>query len=96
MPKKRQTVEQNIAKLREAEVVLAQGATVAEACRSLGVTEQTYYRWCKEYGGLWLDQARRLKEIERENMRLRRRRRGSPRTSTSPRRCSIARKRASV
>ncbi len=86
MPKKRQTVEQNIAKLREAEVVLAQGATVAEACRSLG----------KEYGGLRLDQARRLKEIERENMRLRRRRRGSPRTSTPPRRCSIARKRASV
>ncbi len=51
--------------------MLAQGVTVAEACRSLGVTERTYYRWRKEYGGLRLDQARRLKEIERENLRLR-------------------------
>ena len=55
MPKKRHTVEQVIGKLRETEVVLGQGATVAEACRSLGVTEQTYYRWRKEYGGLRLD-----------------------------------------
>ena len=71
MPKKRHTVEQVIGKLREAEVVLGQGATIAEACRSLGVTEQTYYRWRKEYGGLRLDQAKRLKELERENGRLR-------------------------
>ena len=71
MPKKRHTVEQIIGKLREAEVVLAQGGKVSEACRSLGITEQTYYRWRKEYGGLRLDQARRLKEVERENMRLR-------------------------
>ena len=52
-------------------LLLGQGATVAEACRSLGVTEQTYYRWRKEYGGLRLDQAKRLKELERENGRLR-------------------------
>ena len=61
MPRKRHTVEQIIGKLREAEAQLAQGATVAEVCRSLGVTEQTYYRWRKEYGGLKLDQAKRLK-----------------------------------
>jgi len=71
MAKKRHTVEQIIGKLREAEVQLAEGATVAEACRSPGVTEQTSYRWRKEYGGLKLDQARRLKDLERENARLR-------------------------
>ena len=71
MPKKRHTVEQIIGKLREAEVQLAPGTTVAEVCRSLGVTKQTYYRWRKEYGGLKLDQARRLKDLERENARLR-------------------------
>ena len=72
MSKKRHTSEQIIGKLREAEVLLAQGRTVAEVSRSLGITEQTYYRWRKEYGGLRVDQAKRLKELERENLRLRR------------------------
>jgi putative transposase len=70
MSKKRQTPEQIIPKLREAEVALARGATVNQACRKLGVTEQTYYRWRKEYGGLRLDQAKRLRELEKENARL--------------------------
>jgi transposase-like protein len=70
MSKKRQTAEQIIPKLREAEVALGRGATVSQACRKLGVTEQTYYRWRKEYGGLRLDQAKRLKELEKENARL--------------------------
>ncbi|QDT38361.1 Transposase [Stratiformator vulcanicus] len=71
MPRgKKHTPEQIISKLREAEVALAQGQTVPEACRQIGVTEQTYYRWKKEYGGLRLDQAKRLKEMERENARL--------------------------
>jgi len=61
-----------ICKLREAEIVLAQGGTVADACRLIGVTEQSYYRWRKEYGGLKMDQARRMKELEKENARLRR------------------------
>ncbi len=72
MSRKRHTAEQIIGKLREAEVALASGQTVLEACRTLGITEQTYYRWRKEYGGLKVDQARRLKELERENSRLRR------------------------
>jgi len=71
MARKRFTVEQIIGKLREAEVRLGQGETVAQVCRQLGVTEQTYYRWRKEYGGLKLDQAKRLKDLERENARLR-------------------------
>jgi transposase-like protein len=71
MAKKQHTVEQIIGKLREAEVLLSQGETVAQVSRSLGVTEQTYYRWRKEYGGLKLNQAKRLKELERENGRLR-------------------------
>ncbi len=71
MARKRYTVEQIIGKLREAEVRLGQGETVPEVSRSLGVSEQTYYRWRKEYGGLKLDQAKRLKELERENARLR-------------------------
>jgi putative transposase len=62
--------EQIINKLREAEVLLSQGSTVAEVSRKLGVTEQTYYRWRKEYGGMRVEQARRLKELERENSRL--------------------------
>lgn len=70
MARKRYTVEQIIAKLREAEVELAKGAKTVEACRKLGISEQTYYRWRKEYGGLRTDQARRLKELERENARL--------------------------
>lgn len=72
MAKRKHTAEQIIAKLREAEVLLAQGRTVAQASRALGVTEQTYYRWRAEYGGLKVDQAKRLKDLERENMRLRR------------------------
>ncbi len=66
----RYTTEQIIRKLREAEVEIAKGSTIAQAVRKLGVTEQTYYRWRKEYGGLKLDQAKRLKELERENTRL--------------------------
>jgi putative transposase len=62
--------EQIINKLREAEILLSQGSTVAEASRKLNVTEQTYYRWRKEYGGMRVDQARRLKELEQENSRL--------------------------
>jgi|TARA_B100001971_G_C18097624_1_gene487025 transposase-like protein len=72
MTRKRRTPEQVINRLREVEVILAQGHTVAEAARQIGVTEQTYYRWRKEYGGLSVDQARRLKRLEQENTRLRR------------------------
>jgi putative transposase len=72
MARKRFSAEQIIIKLREAEVLLAQGQKVKQVCRSLGVTEQTYYRWRKEYGGLKVSQAKRLKELERENGRLRR------------------------
>jgi len=62
--------EQIINKLREAEVLLSQGSTVGEASRKLGVTEQTYYRWRKEYGGMRVEQAKRLRELEKENARL--------------------------
>jgi putative transposase len=67
---KKHTAEQIIAKLRQAEIEQAKGATVGEICRKIEVTEQTYYRWRKEYGGLQIDQARRLKELEKENQRL--------------------------
>ena len=70
MAKKRHSTEQIISKLREAEVELARGLKVPEVCRKLGVTEQTYYRWRKKYGGLRMDQAKRLKELEKENTRL--------------------------
>jgi transposase-like protein len=70
MGRKRHTAEQIIRKLREAEVELAKGQTTAEVVRKLGITEQTYYRWRKEYGGLRLDQAKRLRELEKENTRL--------------------------
>jgi putative transposase len=70
MKRKRYSVEQIIGKLREAEVLLSRGRTVKEVSRGLGVTEQTYYRWRKEYRGLKVSQARRLKELERENSRL--------------------------
>ena len=70
MPRKRYTPEQIISKLREAEVLLSQGQTVAQACKSLGVSEQTYYRWRREYGGMGTTQVRRLKGLERENARL--------------------------
>ena len=63
--------EEIVAKLRQVDVLTAQGTPVAEAVRSIGVTEVTYYRWCKEYGGLKLDQVKRLKELETENQRLR-------------------------
>lgn len=72
MKKKGFTAEQIIGKLREAEVLLGQGATVAEVSRKLGITEQTYYRWRREYGGMRVEQARRLKELEKENGRLKR------------------------
>ena len=70
MVKKAFKPEQIINKLREAEVLLSQGSTVGEASRKIGVTEQTYYRWRKEYGGMRVDQAKRLKELEQENSRL--------------------------
>ena len=72
MPRKRFSVEQIINHLREAEVLLAQGQTVGEICRRIGVSEQSYYRWRREYGGLKADQARHLKELEVENGRLKR------------------------
>jgi putative transposase len=71
MAGKRSTPEQIIAKLRQVEVPTAQGKPVAEAVRAIGVTEPTYYRWRSEYGGLKLDQMRRLKQLEAENGRLR-------------------------
>ena len=70
MAKNRHTTEQIISKLWEAEVELAKGLKVAQVCKKLEVTEQTYCRWRKEYGGLRMDQAKRLKELERENGRL--------------------------
>ena len=72
MPRKRYAPEQIISKLREAEVLLSQGQTVAQASKQLGVTEQTYYRWRKEYGGMRTSQVRKLKELEKENARLKR------------------------
>jgi len=73
MPRgKKFTAEQIIGMLREAEVHLAEGKTFAEAARKLGVTEQTYYRWKREYGGLRSDQAKRLRDLEKENARLKR------------------------
>jgi transposase-like protein len=68
---KRHKPEEIVAKLRQVEVMTAQGTTVADAVRSIGVTEVTYYRWRQEYGGLKSDQVRRLKELELENQRLR-------------------------
>ena len=70
MAKKRHTAEQIIHKLREAEVTLSKGDSLTMVVRKLGITEQTYYRWRKEYGGLRTDQARRFKELEKENARL--------------------------
>jgi putative transposase len=70
MAKKTYTPEQIINKLREAEVYLSQGSSIGEASRKIGVTEQTYYRWRREYGGMRVEQARRLKELEKENARL--------------------------
>ena len=70
MAKRRHTAEQIISKIREAEVLLAKGTKMPQVCRKLGVTEQTYYRWRKEYGGVRTDQVKRLKELEKENVRL--------------------------
>jgi transposase-like protein len=70
MPSKRHSPEQIIGKLREAEVELAKGATIAQVAKKLEITEHTYYRWRAEYGGMRVDQAKRLKELEVENTRL--------------------------
>jgi transposase-like protein len=71
MPKKRHTPEEIVSKLRQVDVLVSQGTPVADAVRQIGVTEVTYYRWRQEYGGLKLDQVKRLKELEVENARLR-------------------------
>ncbi len=71
MSRKRYTPEQIIGMLREAEVLLSQGQRTGEVCRRLGISEQSYYRWRKEYSGLKVDQVKRLKELEKENTRLR-------------------------
>ena len=72
MPKKRFSAEQIVTVLRQIEVAMAQGKSVAIACRDAGISDQSYYRWRKEYGGLDLDQARRMKDLEKENTRLKR------------------------
>ena len=72
MARKRYTTEQIIGLLREAEVRLGQGQAIGTVCRGFGISEQSYYRWRREYGGLKLDQAKRLKEVEQENSRLKR------------------------
>ena len=72
MGRRHHTVEQIIRKLREAEVELAQGSKTPQVCRKLEISERTYYRWRMEYGGLRVNEARRLKELEHENARLRR------------------------
>lgn len=70
MAKKRYSAEEIVNKLREAEVLLAKGASVAQASKQIGVSDQTYYKWRREYGGLKTDQAKRFKEMEKENARL--------------------------
>ncbi|MBW2543375.1 MAG: transposase [Deltaproteobacteria bacterium] len=72
MPKKRHHAAEIIHKLREAGVLLSQGKSVSHACKQLGVSDQSYYRWRKIYGGMKVDQAKRLKELEAENARLKR------------------------
>jgi len=72
MPMKRYKPEQIVAVLRQIEVEIANGKTTPQACKEAEITQQTYYRWRKEYGGLKLDQAKRLKELERENAKLKR------------------------
>jgi putative transposase len=71
MPRKKHTPEEIVAKLRQVDVLVSQGGAIAEAVRQIGVTEVTYYRWRQEYGGLKLNQVKRLKELELENTRLR-------------------------
>lgn len=72
MPKKRFSAEQIVTLLRQIEVALGQGKSVSIACRDAGISQQSYYRWRKEYGGLDLEQARRMKDLEKENTRLKR------------------------
>jgi transposase-like protein len=72
MPRKTFTPEQIVGKLRQIEVLLSQGKTVPVACKEVGIVEQTFYRWRKEYGGLQVEQAKKLKELQRENTQLRR------------------------
>ena len=72
MPRLRHTVEQILAKLREAEVAMSTGQSVAHVCRALSITEQTYYRWRNKHGGFKVDQIKRLNDLERENTRLKR------------------------
>lgn len=72
MIRKQYSAEQIVNKLREADVLISKGQTVAQVCKHIGVTGVTYYRWRKEYGGMKTDQAKRLKELERENARLKR------------------------
>lgn len=71
MPRKRHKAEEIVAKLRQVDVLMSQGQSVADAVRSIGVTDVTYYRWRSEYGGLKSDQVKRMKELEVENQRLR-------------------------
>jgi transposase-like protein len=73
MPRKRYSPEQIINKLRQAEVLLSQGKTVAQACKAIEISEQTYYRWRREYGGMDTTQASKLKDLEKENTRLKKR-----------------------
>ena len=70
MKRKRYSPEKIIGMLREAEVALSQGMTIGQVCRQLSISEQTYYRWRKQYGGMKVSQAKRMKDIERENVRL--------------------------
>ena len=70
MARKRYSAEQIVAKLRQAEVELSKGQKTPQVCKKLGISEQTYYRWRREYGGLSIDQAKRLRELEKENTRL--------------------------
>ena len=72
MPKKRFSAEQIVILLRQIEVLISQGKSAPIACRDSGISQQSYYRWRKEYGGLELDQARRMKDLEKENARLKR------------------------
>ena len=72
MPQKRHSVDQIIAKLRKADVLLGKGTKVPEICKQIGITEQTYYRWKKKYGGMGTEQLKELKRLQKENERLRR------------------------
>lgn len=77
MPRKRHSAEQIVTKLRQIDVLVAQGRTIGQACKESEISEQSYYRWRNEYGGLEIEQAKRFKELERENARLKRQVRGT-------------------